>query len=342
MSGLYQVNRKGNQRDILRQLIAFSFIFLLVVIQNIGVVYASSTPFTGNTFDDCVSYANDYGIDFPADWETMIALVEEYSQVDENGVLVNDPTSIENVTTNVFNTYSLYSTLVNRFGSKSKYDKFKKAADEVLVVEDGTYRPSQDNAGDSFMKRYKSVITNFNSHMSAGKVGSIADQIFGTSEFDPKNNFFTPAMDWFYYIINTLFSILSQLMMWLSLLQIGADILYITVDFTRKWLVPFKDAGGGGAAGSGGGKGFRLPIISEEADKAVHGGASGGVSGGGGDHAISQHKVVSYVLHRSPIVILGAVFLVMTIGGWWSKFISICSALVVAFFEHVLTFFNLM
>lgn len=297
---------------------------LVIVLSFSVVAFAAPT-----TIEEIAEMAADAKVDdFPPDWDFMMEKIKESQEVDENGVLTHDyaPGSDE------AKQLEVYYALTNTFGSKSKYTRwaaeFKKFAQ--WNSEDGSLSPLEEDAGDSYLKKYDEVLGDYNRAVGSTAVGNTADKLFGTDNFDPDNNFLSPVMEWVYYIINTVFSVLAQLFMWGLLLQFGVDCLYIGVDFSRKIFTPFQERG------EGKGGGFTLPLVSQEAANAVQGAATSG----GGDHAGSKNKVVSYIVKRTPTIICGGVFLILVTGGWWSTFISKVAEIVITVLTYIMNFFG--
>jgi len=72
-------------------------------------------------------------------------------------------------------------------------------------------------------------------------------------------------------------------------------------------------------SGSGG---VQLPMVSEKAEKVVH----GGTAGGSGDTMKGKNKIVSCLGNRIPTIVLGAVYLIMVFAGWWPRLICLLYA----------------
>lgn len=281
------------------------------------------------TIEEIAEMAADAGVkDFPPDWDFMIEEIKKSQKLKDDGTLENDPSSDPEWAKQL----EVYYALTNTFGSKSKYTRWASEFGKFAQwnSEDGSLSPLEEDASDSFLKKYDGVLGDYNRAVGSTAVGNTADKLFGTDNFDPDNNFLSPVMGWIYYIINTVFSVLAQLFMWGLLLQFGVDCLYIGVDFSRKIFTPFQERG------EGKGGGFTLPLVSQEAANAVQGAATSG----GGDHAGSKNKVVSYIIKRTPTIICGGVFLILVTGGWWSTFISKVAEIVITVLTYIMNFFG--
>lgn len=318
---------------------------VLVVLMLLQIFMCLPVMAAPTTIDEIVAMATDAGIeDFPPEWGTMTDFIEQYSAVKEDGTLENDPTSPENKLEKIPEKLVVYNTLMNTFGSKSKYERWRAKFVQFAKVEEGVLKPLEENQGDDYMNKYNGVLGEYNSSVGSTAVNNTADKLFGTDAFDPDNNFLSPVMDVVYYVINTVFSVLSQLFMWGMLAQFGCDLLYIGVDISRKFFIPFQDRNGGGG-GIGGGRGvgstggFKLAVVSADAASVVQNGAT---SGGGlsGDTMQSRGKVLSYIIKRAPVLIVGAVFLIMIAANWWSKLISIIASLAINLLTYVINFFG--
>lgn len=316
------------------RLVIFSGVLLLVL--QLTLIPAQAAL---NTLDQVVDQLNSVGIDeLPDDFKAM----EEWLKSDE----AKDPSALgsEDEIQRATVQKAVYSKLVTVYKTQSKYNAFLKEFTECCLIEDGAIVKNPDMKGDSGEKRYNKVITSFSTTAGTTAVEDTADKLFGTDNFDPNNNFMSPVMQWVYYLVNTFFSVTAQLVIWLTLAQAGADVLYISVDFTRAFLVPFsKELRGGGGGMMGGQENIRkwaLPVISEEAYRAIHGAGATGMSASmsGSDSAVGRNKVWSYVAGKTPVIIMGATYLIMVYAGWWPRLISIISGVVISGFTYVLNF----
>lgn len=325
----------------------YRFVSLLMVMLMIFAVPASADT---ETIYDVYQYLSqsDQGANQLPDWQSMTDVILEMKGGEDGSGEIPDLTDPANE--GYKNFYKASQILVSSFETEQNYNRWKAEWEKVAVYDQDQGLPvpvsNYTVPTEGEQRKFDKAANKFNQRVGATAVGNVADQLFATDNWNPDNNFMTPIMEWVYYIVNTAFSVISQLFLWAFLFQTAADALYIGIPFMRKWIGPFSARGGGGGmggmGGSSGGEGqFFLPVCSDEAEQAVNNGESGGALGAGNSTGKSN-KVLFYIKKRFAVIMFLAVYLILVFAGWWPQFISIFAGLVINAITYVLQFLGLM
>lgn len=325
----------------------YRFVSLLMVMLLIFAVPASADT---ETIYDVYQYLSqsDQGANQLPDWQSMTDVILEMKGGEDGSGEIPDLTDPANE--GYKNFYKASQILVSSFETEQNYNRWKAEWEKVAVYDQDQGLPvpvsNYTVPTEGEQRKFDKAANKFNQRVGATAVGNVADQLFATDNWNPDNNFMTPIMEWVYYIVNTAFSVISQLFLWAFLFQTAADALYIGIPFMRKWIGPFSARGGGGGmSGMGGpsrGEGqFFLPVCSDEAEQAVNNGESGGALGAGNSTGKSN-KVLFYIKKRFAVIMFLAVYLILVFAGWWPQFISIFAGLVINAITYVLQFLGLM
>lgn len=325
----------------------YRFVSLLMVMLMIFVVPASADT---ETIYDVYQYLSqsDQGANQLPDWQSMTDVILEMKGGEDGSGEIPDLTDPANE--GYKNFYKASQILVSSFETEQNYNRWKAEWEKVAVYDQDQGLPvpvsNYTVPTEGEQRKFDKAANKFNQRVGATAVGNVADQLFATDNWNPDNNFMTPIMEWVYYIVNTAFSVISQLFLWAFLFQTAADALYIGIPFMRKWIGPFSARGGGGGMsgmrGPSGGEGqFFLPVCSDEAEQAVNNGESGGALGAGNSTGKSN-KVLFYIKKRFAVIMFLAVYLILVFAGWWPQFISIFAGLVINAITYVLQFLGLM
>lgn len=325
----------------------YRFVSLLMVMLMIFVVPASADT---ETIYDVYQYLSqsDQGANQLPDWQSMTDVILEMKGGEDGSGEIPDLTDPANE--GYKNFYKASQILVSSFETEQNYNRWKAEWEKVAVYDQDQGLPvpvsNYTVPTEGEQRKFDKAANKFNQRVGATAVGNVADQLFATDNWNPDNNFMTPIMEWVYYIVNTAFSVISQLFLWAFLFQTAADALYIGIPFMRKWIGPFSARGGGGGmsgmGGPSGGEGqFFLPVCSDEAEQAVNNGESGGALGAGNSTGKSN-KVLFYIKKRFAVIMFLAVYLILVFAGWWPQFISIFAGLVINAITYVLQFLGLM
>lgn len=325
----------------------YRFVSLLMVMLMIFAVPASADT---ETIYDVYQYLSqsDQGANQLPDWQSMTDVILEMKGGEDGSGEIPDLTDPANE--GYKNFYKASQILVSSFETEQNYNRWKAEWEKVAVYDQDQGLPipvsNYTVPTEGEQRKFDKAANKFNQRVGATAVGNVADQLFATDNWNPDNNFMTPIMEWVYYIVNTAFSVISQLFLWAFLFQTAADALYIGIPFMRKWIGPFSARGGGGGksgmGGPSGGEGqFFLPVCSDEAEQAVNNGESGGALGAGNSTGKSN-KVLFYIKKRFAVIMFLAVYLILVFAGWWPQFISIFAGLVINAITYVLQFLGLM
>ena len=186
------------------------------------------------------------------------------------------------------------------------------------------------------------AISSFTGAIAQGTVTDAFSGTFDMSGWNPNAGVAGAAMSTMGNIVNQIFFIVSNLMMWLFMAQTGFDVLYLVVEPVR----PFLTKGDGGSAGLGGNASgstgvlskFRLPICSSSAVEAANGGTSGGGGlGGNGASAGKSKMVITYLISRAPVLILSAIYLILVTMGYWQQLIGWIAGFVIQALDWIMT-----
>ncbi len=224
------------------------------------------------------------------------------------------------------NAVSIYNT----FGTEAEYERaikklrsfsigYNAAADE-LVPANNTAKGQQDLAR---------AVDAFNSSMGSLVAEGTISGIFDTQNFNPSAGPAAAGLDTFYMIVNTIFYVVSNVVVWWFLAQTSFDMLYIMCEPLRPIIGPANSSGGGFGSQNamGGGGGWQayvnkavnmLHLCSSEAAAACGGGGGGGF----GQNASNSNPWWLYFKKRATVVVCVGVYLVLVSAGWWPKIIS--------------------
>lgn len=270
-------------------------------------------------------------------YDEMTDFIKEWTTKGDDGE-IPDPTTPEAIEDRVPKVLSYYSNLLSMFPSKNKYKGFIKQFSSVAEFDDdGDIVQKESAVGEAADKKFKGLYTTVNNAAGSAAVSDVTSDMFGSDKFDPKNNFLSPLLESFYYIINTFFSGFSQLMFWGFLGQLAADMTYVVTDLFRWLLVPIDKER---RKKAGKEQGFCIPVVSNEAYDTIFGNNTQ-TAGKNGDSALSQNKAWILFSKKTPLLIIAAVYIILVKAGWYQTFINVTAGLVTNFLSYVLRFFGL-
>ena len=184
------------------------------------------------------------------------------------------------------------------------------------------------------------AVSSFTGAIAQGTVTDAFSGTFDMSGWNPNAGVAGAAMSTMGNIVNQIFFIVSNVMMWLFMAQTGFDVLYLVIEPIR----PFLTNGAGGGAGIGNASGntgilskFRLPFCSSSAVEAANGGTSGGGLGGNGAAASKSKMVITYLISRAPVLILSAIYLILVTMGYWQQLIGWIAGFVIQALDWIMT-----
>lgn len=304
-------------RKRLARILSLVFTLAMLVTFTCGVYAAGGVSakdvYTASTWDDDeVSDVSEV-----PEWDVFVAAAEATTE----DVVEFGPEQYQRYQ----NAVSIYNT----FGTKSAYDKavaklksyqisYVAETDELVPVNDST-KGQQDLAR---------AVDSFNSSMGSQVAENTISGIFDTQNFNPSAGAAAGFLDTFYMVVNTIFFVVSNVVIWWFLAQTSFDMLYIMCEPLRPIIGP-ANSGNGGLGGSpmGQNAGWTayvnkainlLHLCSSEVAEACGGGGGGlGTNNAGGGNPWTR-----YFRKRAVVVICVGVYLVLVSAGWWPKIIS--------------------
>ncbi len=216
-----------------------------------------------------------------------------------------------------FETRAAYERAVKKLRA---YSISYNAESDELIPANSTEKGKQDLAR---------AVDSFNSAMGSQVAEGTISGIFDTQNFNPSAGAAAGFLDTFYMVVNTIFYVVSNVVIWWFLAQTSFDMLYIMCEPLRPIIGPANSSGGGGfgsqnAMGGGGWKAYAhkafslLHLCSTDVASACGGGGGGGF----GQNASNSNPWVQYFKKRSVVVVCVGVYLVLVSAGWWPKIIS--------------------
>lgn len=221
---------------------------------------------------------------------------------------------------NVYNTFGTMANYDNAVSDLRNYGVTYNADTDSLTPANETVKGQQDlaRAEDSF-----------NSQMGSRVAENTISGIFDTQNFNPSAGAAAGFLDTFYMVVNTIFFVVSNVVIWWFLAQTSFDMLYIMCEPLRPLIGP---AGANGNSGWGtqnavGGGGWQaainkavnlLHLCSSEAAEAC----GGGGGGFGGQNASNSNPWMLYFRKRGVVVVCVGVYLVLVSNGWWPRIIA--------------------
>lgn len=224
---------------------------------------------------------------------------------------------------NTFQTSTAYTSATDGFGAVFQYT----GQGDKLEAQDGKTR------------LFDTMQSDFAAKVASARAGSTFRDIYDMKSWDPSSGGAATVLGHIYGVVNTVFYVCSQLLMWFFILQTGFDVIYLVFEPVRPILEPRGGSGMGGlsATNAGGDAGIlskiRLPIASHAAQQAASGDAGG--SPGGINAMGSQNIFLAYAIKRFPVIILCAVYIILVSNGYWISVIEWVAGFVV----KILNFF---
>lgn len=230
------------------------------------------------------------------------------------------------------------ANIVETFKTSSAYDSATSKVKKAVVYDEsiGDIVPVSDTTRGQ--QDFARAISHFNQQTGSKIAADAAGGIFDTESFRPDAGFATPFLDGFYMVVNTIFYVVSNVVIWWFLAQTSFDMLYIMCEPLRPYIGPLASnvnpSGGGGGVGYGmsnDASGFNpskvmkkaismLHLCSDDVAKACGSGSMN--SGMGGNDAGSTNPWVRYFKSRAPVVVAVCAYLMLVSMGWWPKVIA--------------------
>lgn len=208
-------------------------------------------------------------------------------------------------------------------------------AAKSLQVDAGTGRyKAAESVYDS---KLRTAVGNFNAASASSAATDVFESIYGAENWNPDTGLATEAMAVVYTVVNVIFTVVAQLIMWFFMAQSAFDLFYISFEPIRPFIGP-RDSGGGLSSNNGEGSllsKIRIPICSNAAVEAANGSDKGGLNGGAGTN--SSKAAISYVIKRAPLLITIAIYFILSVMGYWTKVIGWVADLVIKIFNFILS-----
>ncbi len=244
-------------------------------------------------------------------------------------IAAKEPADTKDLSPILYQRYLKACEIASTFGTTAEYDK-ATAKLKGIVVYDGTKDalvPTNTSAkGEQDLSR---GVDKFNSTVGSIISNNQINGIFDTGSFNPSAGAAAPFLDTFYMAVNTIFYVVSNVVIWWFLAQTSFDMLYMVCEPIRPLIGPGNANGQPGSQNAiGGGQGWQqavnkianvLHVCSSEVAEACNGGSVGGF---GSQNAASGNKWMIYARKRFPVVLFLAVYLILVSSGWWPRIIS--------------------
>ncbi len=233
------------------------------------------------------------------------------------------------------------SQIISTFKEQSKYNKACKDLRDLSW----TYDPSTEAitptaSGDEH--KLSKAITKFKSTAANASATNAFDSIYDNDNWNPEAGVAGDFMNSVFAVVNTIFYVVSNLMLWFFLLQTGFDALYIIAEPVRPFIEPRERGSGGGIGGgmNNGGSKFSLsrihvPICSHAVQTAC-GESSGGIGGNQAGGGSSGNAFFKYAIARFPVLLCCAVYLILVTMGYWPKLIGWISQFAVQIIDAIM------
>lgn len=230
--------------------------------------------------------------------------------------------------------YARYVTAVNvynTFGNKSTYDKAVEKLRGYSITYDydaAALKPANETTkGQQDLARAED---SFNSAMGSQVAENTISGIFDTQNFNPSAGAAAGFLDTFYMVVNTIFFVVSNVVIWWFLAQTSFDMLYILCEPLRPIIGPSNGNGANGGFGTNQnadgtflgyvGKAVNLlHLCSSDVAAACGDGGGGGM---GVQNANSSNPWWNYMRRRAIVVVCVGVYLVLVSSGWWPRIIA--------------------
>ena len=233
----------------------------------------------------------------------------------------------------------LARSIANTFGdSEAKYKNAVKNFSSVY-----TYDAATDTLGYQMGKESQgsTLEASFAGDVASAQASTTFREIYDMRDWNPQAGVAGQALASVYSVVNTVFYVCSQLIMWFFILQTGFDVFYLVFEPIRPFIGPKDGNGGPGMSGNNGTKSLadriHIPIASHAAAEAAN--AQVGLSGGGmgGGTGTSGNPFFTYAIKRFPVVLLCTIYIILVANGYWIKVIEWISGFVVKIISGIMS-----
>lgn len=229
------------------------------------------------------------------------------------------------------------SQIVNTFRDSASYQKAIGKLSSIGWKYDATTREFAVNAsGDQHA--FDNALRDFKSSAASYAADNAFGDIYDSQNWDPNAGVTGDFLQGVYGVVNNLFYVVANLMLWFFLIQTGFDALYIIAEPVRPFIGPKSSSSGGGGLNNGGGNilsKIHIPICSSAVEQACNGGG-GGIGGNSAGGTSAGNAFFSYGIKRFPVLICCAVYLILVTLGYWPKLISWVSGFAVDIIDFIM------
>ena len=183
----------------------------------------------------------------------------------------------------------------------------------------------------------RTAVGNFNAAQASSAATDVFESIYGAENWHPDTGLATEAMAVIYSVVNVIFTVVAQIIMWFFMAQSAFDLFYISFEPIRPFIGP-KGSGESRANNNGGGgfwDKFCIPICSNAAVEAANGSSKGGMDGGASTN--SSKAAINYIIKRAPLLITIAIYFILSVMGYWTKVIGWVADFVIRIFNFILS-----
>ena len=256
------------------------------------------------------------------EWDTIQSIANMECQQDQH------PTA--------YKMKNLASRVISTFNSAPAYN----GAISTLKSMEWSYNLSFGftATGSTVQTTLDSKIREFNASAASNSAEGAFGSIYDMSNFNPQAGEAQGFLNGVFKVINVIFYVAANLMIWFFLLQTTFDVLYLMFE----WIRPFISSGRGGGAiamgnnGNGGSLSkFHIPICSEAAVEACNGHGNGGFGNNGGGS--KSNFMITYLVKRVPVILCCTCYIILVSMGYWTKLISWITGFVVQLISGIMT-----
>lgn len=227
--------------------------------------------------------------------------------------------------------------IVSTFKTEAEYNKALTDVKNISWTYDSSNNTLKADApGDQH--KLDNAVSSFKAAAAGAAANNAFGSIYDSQQWNPSEGVAGDFLQGVYGVVNTIFFVVSNLMLWFFLLQTGFDALYIIAEPVRPFIGP-KTGNGGGMGINNGGQGnfflkIHIPICSHAVEQACNGG--GGLGGNNGGGASAGNAFFSYALKRFPVLLCCAVYLILVTLGYWPRLISWVSQFAVQIIDFIM------
>lgn len=234
------------------------------------------------------------------------------------------------------------SATAQRITSSTTQAKFTEQVKAVYAAAGGKIKihtgTGAYEAGDSnYASKLRTAVGNFNAAQASSAATDVFESIYGAENWHPDTGLATEAMAVIYSVVNVIFTVVAQIIMWFFMAQSAFDLFYISFEPIRPFIGP-KGSGESRANNNGGGgfwDKFCIPICSNAAVEAANGSSKGGMDGGASTN--SSKAAINYIIKRAPLLITIAIYFILSVMGYWTKVIGWVADFVIRIFNFILS-----